>query len=779
MAQEAMPSGLFWRLPLARAILAWERLWPALWPLAALVLAFLSIACFDLLSALPGWLHLAILVLFGLGFCAALYLAARRFAWPDRRAALRRLEADSGLDHRPLSALEDRFAGSADDQFGRLVWQVHRERLAASITRLSLTAPQASLVRQDPRALRVLLTLVLLIALISAGGDAGRLIARAVMPRFESGVPVPPPSLDLWLTPPGYTGLPPIYLDGRMSAQGPIAVPAGSTALAEVHLAAGDQGRPVLTLGTESHPFQPLDADDFKASLGLGRSGRLSVSLGGGTLAAYDLSILPDRPPHAAWRRPVSATLHGALRIDYAAGDDYGVTGLRLEIKPLLPGRLGKPLALDLPVPSPAEKTIDDTAFEDLTADPRAGLPVMLQLIATDAAGQSGSAPALRVVLPERQFRDPVARAVIALRKRLTLAPQDAGLVAHGLSDLSIRPDLFRNDMVVFLGLRVAARDLLSGGGDAAVADAQALMWRIATRLEDGAASGAESDLRAAQQALQQALAAGAPDAEIEKRMQDVEQALQRYLQALQNQGQGGAPTAPSNGPTRTVSQQDIQNMLHRAEELARTGNREAARAAFQQLQALLEALKAGGSGSASAAGEQALQAMGSIARHQQNLLDRSYSMSNGQQGSSGSEAAEAAGEQEALRRQLDSLRHGAGESPALDAAGQAMGEASKALRRGDTGAALAAQGQAMDALRQAAGDLERSMEQAGTAPGGTSAGQDPFGRNITDSRDIDIADPAALQESRRILDELRRRAGEGDRPQDERNYIERLLQDF
>jgi uncharacterized protein (TIGR02302 family) len=778
MAGEALPSKLRWRLPLAWGAIVWERLWPALWPLVALALSFLSIALFDLLPGLPGWLHLGILVLFGLGAVAALVLAVRRFSWPDRKTALRRLERDSGFEHRPLTQLDDRFAGDASDAFGRLVWQAHRERLAASVGRIVLAGPKASLVHADPRALRVLLTLVLLIALVSAGGDAGQLLARAVAPRFDSGAPAEAPTIDLWLTPPAYTGLPPVYLDGHMPAAGPVAVPAGSTVLAEIHLAEGsDAGRPSLSLDDKNQAFQPLDADDFKAGLTLRRNGRLRISLGDRAVATYDVRVIPDRPPTAFWRGPVSATPHGALRVDYGAADDYGVAGLRLEIRSDLPG--SAPLDLDLAVPVPAEKRVTDTIFRDLTADPRAGLPVTMRLVATDAAGQTGASPILRAVLPERQFHDPVARAIIQLRKRLTVAPGDAGIVAQGLSDISVRPDLFHDDLVVFLGLRIAARDLIAGTDAATIARVQALLWSIATRIEDGAAAGAEADLRAAQQALQDALARGASNAELEKRMQDVQQALQRYLQAMMSQqGPDTAQAPQDNGPTRTVTEQDIEKMLQRAEELARTGDREGARRAFQQLQALLESLQTGRAGGSAAAGQQALQAMGQIARKQQDLLDRSQTM-NQQPGSAGAVAqgAEAAGEQEALRRQLDGLRNGPGGSQALDAAEQAMGQAAKALRRGDAGGAMAAQGQALSALRQAAQSLEQSMSQA-EGPGG-NGNQDPFGRNLNDAHDIDIANPAALQESRRILDELRRRAGDGERPQDERNYIERLLRDF
>ena len=61
---------------------------------------------------------------------------------------------------------------------------------------------------------------------------------------------------------------------------------------------------------------------------------------------------------------------------------------------------------------------------------------------------------------------------------------------------------------------------------------------------------------------------------------------------------------------------------------------------------------------------------------------------------------------------------------------------------------------------------------------------RDPLGRPLTnggayDQNDVKIPDNNTMQRARDILDELRRRAGERDRPQIELDYIDRLLQRF
>ena len=111
------PLGFRYRalLALSRLALFWEAAWPRLWPIFAVIGAFVFVSLLDVLPALPGWLHGLVLV----GFAAALGRVAWR-SWrglrPVTRAAARhRLERDSGLDHRPLTALEDTLTGGGGD----------------------------------------------------------------------------------------------------------------------------------------------------------------------------------------------------------------------------------------------------------------------------------------------------------------------------------------------------------------------------------------------------------------------------------------------------------------------------------------------------------------------------------------------------------------------------------------------------------------------------------------------------------------------------------------
>ena len=92
------------RLFQARAAIAWEEFWRAIWPVIALGGLFLVIAFLDALPRLDAWLHALLLASFAAAAVVGGVLTLRRLRWPDASRAGRRLETESGLRHRPLAA---------------------------------------------------------------------------------------------------------------------------------------------------------------------------------------------------------------------------------------------------------------------------------------------------------------------------------------------------------------------------------------------------------------------------------------------------------------------------------------------------------------------------------------------------------------------------------------------------------------------------------------------------------------------------------------------------
>jgi hypothetical protein len=107
---------------------------------------------------------------------------------------------------------------------------------------------------------------------------------------------------------------------------------------------------------------------------------------------------------------------------------------------------------------------------------------------------------------------------------------------------------------------------------------------------------------------------------------------------------------------------------------------------------------------------------------------------------------------------------------------GQAMDQSRNALQHGDLDSARNAQQNALQALSQAAQEL---AQEAMKENGQDAARQDPLGRASNGNSQVKIPDESTLARARAILEELRRRAGEMGRPQEERDYIDRLLKSF
>jgi len=128
----------------------------------------------------------------------------------------------------------------------------------------------------------------------------------------------------------------------------------------------------------------------------------------------------------------------------------------------------------------------------------------------------------------------------------------------------------------------------------------------------------------------------------------------------------------------------------------------------------------------------------------------------------------------------------------ALERAGRAMDGAEESLRSDDLAGAIDRQSEAMEALREGMRSLAESLaqdQQNQPGQGNTedemrAQNRDPLGRN-TGSQGSIGTDEGLLQgedvyrRARELLDEIRRRSGDGDRPDIELDYLRRLLDRF
>ena len=159
------------RLATAWAAIGWERVWRSAWPSVLVAGLFVAVALSDVLPALPGWLHVSILLAFVLGFGYAVWRGFRDFALPNTEEARRRVEIASELRHRPLEQLDDTQATGANDPGARALWEAHRQRMLEKLGSLRAGFPSPGLARRDPLALRGGLAVLLVAAIVFSWGD--------------------------------------------------------------------------------------------------------------------------------------------------------------------------------------------------------------------------------------------------------------------------------------------------------------------------------------------------------------------------------------------------------------------------------------------------------------------------------------------------------------------------------------------------------------------------------------------------------------------------------
>ncbi|MGD1886620.1 MAG: TIGR02302 family protein [Cohaesibacteraceae bacterium] len=838
---------------LARAYGFFEQVWPRIVVAGCVVGAFLIISWFGVWLYLPDLVRFALVGLFGLALAAAI-LWVLRSPLPPVAEARKRVEEASDLSDRPLTALQDAPLQSTGPT-GQALWQAHQSMMADRLKRLrpGTSAPRTD--RLDPFALRALIVLGLVVAFFVAGPDRDARVLQAFAP--PTPVPTVPVRLDVWANPPAYTGLAPRTLITGADLNGTatldlVTLPEGSRLTVLVSEAVGINA--VFRPADGSDPL-PLSAGDSGVAIaleGVLESDALLDLSGPGGRLSVPLAAIADAPPTIMLDELPSGTPAGLLHLRYAAEDDYGVVAAQAEVEPLAPRFDDATPLFDAPqialVLPRANGDVVETR-RDLSAHPWAGLSVRMTLIAEDGAGQTAATEPVETILPQRSFREPLARALVEQRRLLAVDIGQRQAVLTALEGLALGPeDFMADDFATFLALTVTTQRLRHADDEAALIDVTDLLWQLALQVEDGDLSLAAERLREAEERLSEALEQGADAEEISRLMDELRQAFEEYMQALaERMQQSDLAQLPQDQPLQNLNPMALQDLMDQIENLTELGAADAARALLDQLRDQLDQLRGAqiAEPREPSPAEQALrEAIGElqeITREQQRLLDDTFPLSRDAQrpqlntfrslpgvdnnmppprdrqdeAPSQEELAqqleELAEQQQALEEQLqglmDQLRDLGLDPSQLGEAGEAMEGAGEMLDRGSASNALPRQGEALEALRQGAQDVFEQLAQQGEGDGqgegqgqGQGLGQgpprllmapgmdggrgtDPLGRpqrqrGFNDDA-VRIPEESDVQRARDILNEIQRRLGERNRPQPERDYLDRLIERF
>lgn len=811
---------LAWPRRLTLAGLWAERLTRAFWPLWTILLLAFAAAAFELHQIGPlTWVRIGAGV-FALATLLALGWGLWRFRRPTGAEALARLDAT--LPGRPIAALHDTQAIGAGDAASAAVWRVHLARMADRLAHAKPVSPDLQLSSRDPYSLRyVALTAAVMAALF---GSLWRVTEVAgIAPGPAQAIPGGP-VWEAWAKPPAYTGKPTIYLNDI--PEGELALPAGTRI--QIRVYGAETG---LSIDQTIAQVAPPAAENAAAAapaglagmtdLTLSQSGRLAIEGNGGR--AWQVVMTPDAPPVVEVSGAMGREADGRFKQGFTARDDYGVTGGTVTISldlaavdrrhglTIAPETIA-PVTLDLPMPVKGKRDqIVETLIDDLSKSVLSNMPVSMVFSVTDAAGGTGSAQPHAVILPGKRFFDPMAAAVIEMRRDLLWNRENLTRSTQIIKALLYRPEDMTRSQNAAKRLRVLMREMdqltpAAFGSEKRDAVAEEL-WQIAGMFEEGDLASAAERLQRAQDRLEEAIRNGASPEEIDQLMKEMQQAMKDYTRELGRQAQNGPPQPSEGGQTITGDQ--LQEMLDEIERLMKEGRTAEAMQKMEELRQLMENLQVqqgqGGEGQ-DGQGNPSMKELGETLKDQQGLSDDAYrDMQRGRSGQDGQQdPGDLADRQRDLRQRLDEMQNGQlpgdgsekGEAgrDALDRAEEAMREAERALEEGDLSGALDRQAEAMQAMRDGMKDFgdalaEENRDQAQEGGGNQEEGRaDPNGRDPLGREDGDAArigsdnnmvqnDPDTRAQD--LLDEIRRRSGQAERPDAELDYLKRLLDLF
>ncbi|MFT8719388.1 DUF4175 domain-containing protein [Acetobacter sp.] len=581
----------------AARVLSSERLIVRLAPAASVAGGYCLVGLLRIPQSMPDWLHAFVEVgAFGATIWLARY-GLQNYVAPTESECDARIEQVSGLQNRPLAALTDHSSGVGSGA----VWNIYQQRLLASLGPLKAGLPRLSTLGKNP------VIIPLLVALAGTGVWAGahapgRLVA-AFIPGFDDP-DVPMPHVEAWITPPSYAPSAPVFLgDGLAHAP---AVPEGSMLVSTV---TGLSSAPHLNGGFRDETLQPLGEHSWRIQAVLNKTGSFVVRSRGRTIASWNLTVTPDGAPQVAWGKNPGGEKGGRrTRLPYEARHAYGIGSLVVEMKLTHAGLLTKSRVLRVPIPVTGHPVdAKGVTTPDLSDDPWAGEEVSATLVAKSVSGKQARSPAVTFHLGSRNFRSPVARAVLDLRKRLALGDEKREAAADDLATLGETPGPVQNNTGTFLNLTsiVALLNDRDVTDDSAREEAVARLWDLALDIEDQLHGGKDAavasiDVRAAQEAVSQQLKhmrednAHTPEdqAELKRRMDALRAAIGRKMQMLAEQAIREGSAIPNLPGLTKSGDQAFQKLMERLQGDAADGRDSGAMDKLQQLEDSIERMR-------------------------------------------------------------------------------------------------------------------------------------------------------------------------------------------
>lgn len=622
MAELNAIPGLKAKLRATRARLGRLAFLRAFWAPLLLAALYLGFALAGGLGALSASVAAGVSLASLLGIVLLMLRARARWRRPEAGEARRALDRQSEL--RPLASLTDRPAQPTPD--GQRLWSVHSAQLEAAARQLSTPRFASEWRALDPAFLRLIVPAVLIGLAVFAGPQLGERLRSALQPDVGALVGADDIRVEAWITPPRHTGRPPVFLEADMDG---VRVPAGS----EITLRAFNRAAPSLRLdgeaGRDTIRFDATPDGAYEARATITADTRVSVRFWGERVA-WRVLASPDDAPTARFVSLPQVTPQDKMEFTWAVSDDYGVQRLELAVRLQEPHPAAPDAEDRIPVPiGPVlPKEADADALLDTMRHRWAGLPVDVQLVAIDGAGNEGRSDSYPFILPDKLLLQPLAKAAQEVRvtvlreprayseidanaealaaerlntaatRRLDAAPEDVQRAALMLDALTLEPERYFQDRSVYFGLRMAHSILETAATKPEADSVDHLLWQVALKAEYGSAADALRALLAARRALEQALRDGASEDEIRRLMEAFREAANNYLAARMAEAIMNGSEAPNMsdmgemGGASGLGANEFEDMLNALEDLAETGASDQARQLLSDITNMLENLE-------------------------------------------------------------------------------------------------------------------------------------------------------------------------------------------
>lgn len=868
---------IFWKKLFTFIICIYEQVFPGLVHITFWVLFFFGLWLFGVPQNLGFVAEIGFQILFYAGFIYIIWKSYNAASVPSDVEVRRRLEEASGLKYRPFDLINDNLA-NPKDPLTRRMWSAQIKQYKKVMDDLKLPGVKPLMAYKDPYAVRAGVFLFFILACFYAGHDGLSRITDGLWPFGKSAAVSSTAQTAIWITPPEYTKINPSYLssDKADDQKQTIDIPEGSKIKVRV---LSRWLQPSLKNGNKTIPIPQIGKNVYLYEGTISEGQILSVKHGLFGEHSWSYTFVKDTPPAISLIGEPETTASNALSFPLKVEDDYGVIelGMNMDLSSMIEDRpLGNPVRINRAVFTGAGESEIEQIF-NLTSHTWAGLPVEFVFTVKDHTGQTGRSKVIETVLPEREFKHPVAVRLIELRKKLAWTPDSSRKeISRELETLLSFPDEFENDIVVFLAVRSAASRLYYDPRMKSYYEVLRLLWDTALRIEDGNLSLAMRALEEKIDEMKRSLNnENLQPEEFNQKLAELEQSLGEYLKSLrnelrkQNNDKDNPPMISPQMLEETLNEDVMEQFMQTLKNRMDSGEKEEAHELLSDLQRLMETLTPQLTGPMPQDMQQMMTGMNelqelikkqkTLKEQTENLTERMQAQdgekSNNQRSGTGSfgqqlspdsertrewemgemppppqrpgsqnqsedsspdnrpdnseskegdqesqgnsaDLAEKSAEQKSLRYILGQLMKETGEAlndipPSMGKAERSMKNSEDKLGQGQGEPSIENQEDAIRHLEDAMSELAQQLQQRMEEMTGMQMGQgqtDPLGRPLRQGREgqnglfgrpVKIPDQAGEKYIREILRILRERSGDLDRPDYERDYIQRLLDKF